>query len=72
MALNIIIDKSTFQSLSYNELLKFTYYYKHNISPILVVEILGDLKKEAKDGNPPSQNRVLTSLSSASVPLVIG
>lgn len=59
MALNIIIDKSTFQSLSYNELLRLTYYYKHNITPILVMEILGDLKKEAKDGNPPSQNRVI-------------
>jgi hypothetical protein len=59
MALNIIIDKSTFQLLSYNELLRLTYYYKNNITPILVMEILGDLKKEAKDGSPPPQNRVI-------------
>jgi hypothetical protein len=59
MALNIVIDKSTFQSLSYDELLRLTYYYKHNITPVLVMEILGDLKKEEKNGNPPSQNRVI-------------
>jgi len=59
MALNIVIDKSTFQSLSYDELLRLTYYYKHNITPVLVMEILGDLKKEEKEGNPPSQNRVI-------------
>jgi len=59
MALNIIIDKSTFQSLNYDELLRLTHYYKHNITPVLVMEILGDLKKEEKDGKPPSQNRVI-------------
>lgn len=59
MALNIVIDKSTFQSLSYDELLRLTYYYKHNITPVLVMEILGDLKKEEKEGNPPSHNRVI-------------
>jgi len=59
MALNIVIDKSTFQSLSYDELLRLTYYYKHNITPVLVMEILGDLKKEEEDVNPPSQNRVI-------------
>lgn len=59
MSLPIIIDKSTFQSLSFDEILRLTYYYKHNITPVLVMEILGDLKKEAKEGKPPSQNRVI-------------
>lgn len=59
MSLNIILDKSAFQSLSYDELLRLTYYYKHNITPVLVMEILGDLKKEEKEGNPPSQKRVI-------------
>lgn len=59
MSLNIIVDKSTFQSLSYNEILRLSYYYKHNITPVLVMEILGDLKKEVKDGKPPSENRVI-------------
>lgn len=58
MSLNIIIDKSTFQSLSYDEMLRLTYYYKHNITPVLVMEIIGDLKKEVKEGKTPSHQRV--------------
>lgn len=58
MHITIIIDKSTFQMLSYNELLYISNYYKHNITPILTMEILGDLKKEAKEGQPPSVDRV--------------
>jgi len=56
--ITIIIDKSTFQLLSYNELLKLSNYYKHNITPILVMEILGDLKKEAPEGKLPPDVRV--------------
>jgi hypothetical protein len=59
MSLPIIIDKSTFQSLSFDEILRLSYYYKHNITPVLVMEILGDLKKEAKEGKPPPQQRVI-------------
>ncbi len=59
MSLPIIIDKSTFQSLSFDEILRLSYYYyKHNITPVLVVEILGDLKKEAKEGKPPRQKDI--------------
>jgi hypothetical protein len=58
MPLNIIIDKSAFQSLSYDEMLRLTYYYKHNITPVLVMEILGDLNKEVKEGKTPSHQRV--------------
>src|SRR5258708_17767319 len=39
-------------------MLRLTYYYKHNITPVLVMEIIGDLKKEVKDGKPPSDKRV--------------
>jgi hypothetical protein len=59
MRLPIIIDKSTSQSLSFDEILRLSYYYKHNITPVLVMEILGDLKKEAKEGKPPPQQRVI-------------
>ncbi len=58
MSIPIIIDKSTFQMLSYNELLYVSNYYKHNITPVLTMEVLGDLKKEVKEGNPPPEERV--------------
>lgn len=56
--ITIIIDKSTFQSLSFLELHKLTSYYKHNITPVLVMEVLGDLKKEIKEEQVPSELRV--------------
>ncbi len=58
MDITIIIDKSTFQMLNYNELLYVSNYYKHNITPVLVMEVLGDLKKEVKEGQMPPQERV--------------
>jgi len=41
----IICDKSTVQALSRNELNTLRRYYSLNIPPVLLVEILGDLKK---------------------------
>jgi hypothetical protein len=58
MGINITIDKSTFQSLNYTELVRLNNYYKHNVAPILVMEILGDLKKEVAEGKTPSTQRV--------------
>ena len=58
MNITVILDKSTFQSLSRDELVRLCYYYKHNIPPVLTMEILGDLKKEAADGKAPSEERV--------------
>lgn len=58
MSINITIDKSTFQSLNYTELVRLNNYYKHNVAPILVMEILGDLKKEVAEGKTPSDERV--------------
>ena len=57
--ITIIIDKSTFQSLSYLELLRLNSYYKHNVAPVLVMEILGDLSKETTDGKPSPKSRVI-------------
>ena len=56
--INIIIDKSTFQSLSFSELYRLSRYYRHNITPVLTMEIIGDLKKEFPDGKTPSEVRV--------------
>lgn len=58
MDISIVIDKSTFQSLSYDELYRLSCYYKHIITPVLTMEILGDLKKEARPGKAPPENRV--------------
>lgn len=58
MNISIIIDKSTFQSLSFEELYRLSCYYKHIITPVLTMEILGDLKKEAQEGKTPSSERV--------------
>lgn len=58
MNISIIIDKSTFQSLSFDELYRLSCYYKHIITPVLTMEILGDLKKEVQEGKAPSSERV--------------
>lgn len=58
MEISIVLDKSTFQSLSFDELYRLSCYYKHIITPVLTMEILGDLKKEAKEGKPPPEKRV--------------
>lgn len=50
MSLPIILDKSAFQSLSYKEMILLTNYYLHNITPFLIIEILGDLKKDFAEG----------------------
>lgn len=58
MDISIVIDKSTFQSLSFDELFRLSCYYKHIITPVLTMEILGDLKKEAQEGKAPPEERV--------------
>jgi len=44
----IILDKSTLQSLSFNEIVILNKYYLLNIAPVLTIEILADLKKPSK------------------------
>ena len=45
MGPGIILDKSSLQSLSINELILLHKYYFIVLCPILIIEILGDLKK---------------------------
>lgn len=48
-AISMVIDKSSFQSLNEKDLNLLHRYFMHNATPILVMEILGDLKKENAD-----------------------
>jgi hypothetical protein len=57
MGLSIVIDKSTFQSLSSPEIISLHNYYRPTITPILVMEIMADLKKEF-DKTEDSNKRV--------------
>lgn len=41
----VILDKSTFQSLSYREHIFLDKHFKENLTPILCMELLGDLSK---------------------------
>lgn len=53
MSLAIITDKSTFQALSTKEMILLQNYYLLNITPIMTMEIMADLKKEYnKSANP--------------------
>ncbi|MEA3475608.1 MAG: hypothetical protein U9R23_04085 [Candidatus Cloacimonadota bacterium] len=49
MGPTILLDKSTLQSLSWKELSFLYRYYYLNIPPVLIIEILGDLKKFSDD-----------------------
>jgi hypothetical protein len=50
MSLAIILDKSSFQMLNLDEIVVLHNYFLPNITPILVTEILGDVKKEEVEG----------------------
>lgn len=50
MGPNLILDKSTLQSLSSDELIFLNKYFIVNIPPILIMEICGDLSKPDKQG----------------------
>jgi len=45
MGPQLLIDKSTLQSLSYNEVMSLNIHYYVVYTPVLFIEILGDLKK---------------------------
>jgi len=53
----IILDKSTLQSLSPAEVFILNKFYYIHITPVLLIEILGDLKKPSKKGL--SEDRVM-------------
>jgi hypothetical protein len=48
-----ILDKSTFQALSFADLAEFRNYFLENVTPVLILEILGDLAKQYRDGTVP-------------------
>lgn len=48
MGPTIILDKSSFQMLSFDEIVTLHNYYSIVVTPVLILEILGDLSK-----NPP-------------------
>lgn len=50
MGPTIILDKSALQALSLHEIGALHRYYIQNIAPVLVIEILGDLKKDPSGG----------------------
>lgn len=52
----IILDKSSIQSLSSEEIFRLHHYYFVNITPILIIEILADLKKVDKRNPIPEDN----------------
>ena len=51
----VILDKSTFQSLSKQEHLFLHIHFKENLTPILGMEILGDLRKETPGSKTAEQ-----------------
>ena len=61
----VILDKSTLQSLSFDEIVILHRYYLLNIAPVLTIEILGDLKKPSN--NTLSENKV-TELANKLLP----
>jgi SEC-C motif len=61
MGPTIILDKSSLQSLSQDEIHFLHKYYLVNIPPILVMEILADLKKESSDHR--SSQQIVAQLS---------
>lgn len=61
MGPTIILDKSSLQSLSQDEIHFLHKYYLVNIPPILIMEILADLKKESNDNR--SSQQIVSQLS---------
>ena len=57
----LICDKSTLQSLNPSELNALRKYYSLNIPPVLLVEILGDLKKHANSQAGREEVRILAN-----------
>ena len=61
MGPNLICDKSTLQALSRDELSALRRYYSLNIPPVLLVEILADLKKHVDGAAGREEVRILAN-----------
>ncbi len=59
MSIPIVLDKSTFQGLNYGDIIELHRYYRVNITPLLVSEILGDLSKDEKTGRKTPKEEVV-------------
>ena len=57
----IILDKSTLQSLSPDEIFILNKFYFIHITPVLLMEILGDLKKPTKNGLSEDKVKLLAN-----------
>lgn len=55
MGPNAILDKSAFQALSLGEHEEFERYFEENVTPVLILEILGDLSKTFGGGAIPAE-----------------
>lgn len=58
MSIPIVLDKSTFQGLNYEDIIELHKFYIVNITPLLVSEILGDLAKEEIEGKKAPKDQV--------------
>jgi len=52
----IVLDKSALQSLSRNEMSMLTKHYLLVVVPVLLIEILADLKKDLREGRMPGDD----------------
>src|SRR6266581_4525023 len=57
----IVLDKSALQCFSRDEMSMLTKHYLVIVVPILLIEILADLKKEAREGRMPEEDVVWLS-----------
>tara|TARA_R110000868_G_scaffold116996_2_gene310921 strand:- start:9798 stop:11042 length:1245 start_codon:yes stop_codon:yes gene_type:complete len=58
MSIPIVLDKSTFQGLNYEDIIELHKYYIVNVTPLLVSEILGNLAKEEEDDRKLPKDQV--------------
>jgi len=63
----LLFDKSTIQSLSASEALWLTHHYTSNITPVLFLEIMADLKVIPRDQRTPEQ--IVSGLADKFTPL---
>lgn len=63
MSLNLLVDKSTLQSLSSLEARFLAKHYRLNIPPILLNEIIGDLSKDTDSQRPQWMSQRFSSFS---------
>jgi len=61
----LIYDKSAMQRLSADEARWLTHFFRCNITPVYLLEVIGDLAKSAKRGTPESMVAALAAKTSS-------